>query len=95
MIILINVKSGTGGYFDEDGCDLCLMEIDDEKFPVPRVGEILNILEDNDSGRKNSEGVFLKEYHPYLVNDVRYRISDKNAYKVVIYVIPIGRSIPF
>ena len=32
MNILINIKSGTGGYYNYDGCDLCLREIKNEYF---------------------------------------------------------------
>ena len=92
MNISINIKSGTGGYYDYDGCDLCIKEIKNDKFPIPRIGESIDICEENDEKRTNSKGKILNEYHQYLVTDVHYWISD-NAYGVVVYVVPIGRSI--
>lgn len=92
MNISINIKSGTGGYYDYDGCDLCLKEMTHENFPIPRIGETIDILEDNDNKTTNSRGEVLKVLHQYLVNDVNYWISD-NAYGVTIYVVPIGRSV--
>ena len=91
MNISINIKSGTGGYYNYDGCDLCLSEIKNENFPIPRIGESIDILENNDKKKTNSKGDILKEYHQYLVSDVRYWIAD-NSYGVTIYVLPIGRN---
>ena len=92
MVISINVKSGTGGYSDYDGCDLCIKEIESENFPIPRIGESLDIMEDNDRKRTNDKGKILQEFHTYLVTDVRYWLCDDD-YGVTIYVIPIGRSV--
>lgn len=92
MIISINIKSGTGGYYDYDGCDLCLKKIENENFPIPRIGESIDILEDNDKKKTNSSGDIFKIYHQYLVNDIRYWISD-NSYGATIYVLPIGRNV--
>ena len=89
MDISVNIKSGTGGYFDYDGCDLCVIKNDN--LPIPRIGEVLEILEDNDKKTTNSKGVILKEYHQYLVTDVHYYIVNDD-YDVTIYVVPIGRS---
>ena len=91
MNISINIKSGTGGYADYDGCDLCVAEITHENFPIPRIGEILELLEDNDKRIANSNGVILKEYHQYLVANVHYWIAN-NDYGVIVYVVPIGRG---
>ena len=91
MNMTINIKSGTGGYYDYDGCDLCVKEITCENFPIPRIGESIEVSEDNDKNQINSKGKILKEFHQYLVNDVRYWISDNN-YGVTVYVVPIGRS---
>ena len=92
MYISINIKSGTGGYYDYDGCDLCIKEIEYENFPIPRVGESIDILEDNDEKKTSSKGKVLKELHKYLVNDICYWIVD-NDYGVTVYVVPIGRSV--
>lgn len=91
MNISVNVQSGTGGYFDYDGCDLCVATITHENFPIPRTGEILSFLEDNDKKVANSSGVILKEYHQYLVTSILYWVND-NDYGVTIYVVPVGRS---
>lgn len=94
MNISINIKSGTGGYFDYDGCDLCLKEIENENFPIPRIGESIDILEDNDKKETNSKGNVFKVYHQYLVSDIHYWISD-SSYGVTIYVLPIGRNVNY
>lgn len=92
MNISINIKSGTGGYYDYDGCDLCIKKIKDDNFPIPRIGESMDILEKNDAERQNPNGKFFKEYHQYLVTDVRCLI-DENSHGVTVYVVPIGRSV--
>lgn len=92
MNISINVKSGTGGYYDYEGCDCCIKEIKDDNFPIPRIGESIDILEDNDSGRKNGKGELFQEFHLYEVKDVRYWIGT-TKYGVTVYVVPIGRNL--
>lgn len=92
MNISIYIKSGTGGYFDYDGCDLRVASIEKENFPIPRIGESIDVLEDDDKKRTNLKGEIIKKYHQYLVTDVHYWISDDN-HGVAIYVVPIGRSV--
>lgn len=94
MTISINVKSGTGGYYDYDGCDLRLKKMENSDFPIPRIGESIEIWEDNDKKRTNDKGIILKTYHQYLVSDVRYWIADEK-YGVTVYVIPIGRNLGY
>ena len=94
MDISINIKSGTGGWIDYDGCDFCVAKIAHENFPIPRVGETLELFEDNDKGTTNSKGEILKERHQYLVTNIHYWVHNDN-YGVTIYVVPIGRSIKF
>lgn len=91
MKISINIKSGTGNYYDYDGCDMCIKELED--FPLPRIGETIQIMEDNDLNKTNSKGIILKEYHDYLITDIKYWIGAKDNYGVTVYVIPIGRNI--
>lgn len=92
MNIEILVKSGTGGYYDYDNCDKLIKEIDYENFPIPRIGEYLDIWEENDKKSKNGNGEIIKEYHEYLVTNIRYWLNDTKM-GVFIYVIPIGRSV--
>lgn len=92
MNISINIKSGTGGHYDYDGCDLRVKEINQENFPIPRIGETLLLLEDNDGKNTNAKGTILKEYHEYLITNICYWIIDDNSYGVIVYVIPIGRK---
>lgn len=92
MTISINVKSGTGGYYDYDGCDLRLKKMENSNFPIPRIGESIEIWKDDDKKRTNDKGIILKTYHQYLVSDVRYWIIDEK-YGVTVYVIPIGRNL--
>lgn len=97
MIMSVYVKSGTGGYFDCDGCDLLVKEISTDVIPVPRIGETLDIREDNDGKKTNARGEILKEYHHYLVTDVRYWIHDNfggiSVGGISVYVVPIGRHV--
>ena len=90
MIMSVYVKSGTGGYFDYDGCDLLVKEISTDIIPVPRIGETLDIWENNDDENTDSKGEILKEYHNYLVTDVCYWVQD-NCGAIAVYVVPIGR----
>ena len=92
MNIAIKIKSGTGGYYDYSGCDWLKKEIEDDNFPIPRIGETIEILEDNDKKETNHLGTISKVYHEYLVTDVRYWIGE-NKQGVSIYVVPIGRSV--
>ena len=92
MNISVEIKSGTGGYYDYDGCSMQVAKITQKDFPIPRVGETLSVLEDDDKKRTNVKGEVFKEYHDYLVTEVFYWIAN-NSYGVTIYVIPIGRSV--
>lgn len=93
MNMSIYVKSGTGGYSDDDGCDLLVKKIEDPNFPIPRIGESIDILEKTDSlDWKDANGDPFKEYHQYLVTNVRYWIGN-DSFGVDIYVVPIGRSL--
>ena len=93
MKIQFKVKSGTGGYFDYEACDLLLATV--SMAVVPRVHEKIEIIEDNDAGRKNASGQVLQEPHEYLVTDVIYCLGDGygEGRAVKVYVVPIGRSI--
>lgn len=99
MIMSIYVKSGTGGHFDYDGCDLLVKEISTDAIPVPRIGESIDIWEDNDDKKTNEKGEILKEYHSYLVTDVHYWIQGDNCRAhgdsggASVYVVPIGRRV--
>ena len=93
MIIDVYVKSGTGGYSDYDGVDRSIIQIENDTFPIPRIGESIEVLEKNDKGLTDGSGNVCKEYHQYLVTDVRYWIVDSNKNGVSIYVVPIGRTI--
>ena len=92
MIITVNVKSGTGNYYDPDGCDCCIKQFTSDNFPIPRIGESIDILEDNDKKRTNSQGKVLQEFHQYLVTNIHYWIVPENT-GVEVYVVPIGRKI--
>lgn len=95
MIMEIYVKNGTGGYYDEGNCDMLVKKLSTDIRPIPRIGESIDILEDNDTKRTNSNGVILREYHQYLVTDVRYQIADDViCSRISVYVVPIGRCIP-
>lgn len=98
MMMSVYIKSGTGGYFDCDGCDLLVKEISTDVIPVPRIGETLDIREDNDDKKTNAQGEILKEYHSYLVTDVHYWVQPScwtcgDSGGISIYVIPIGRHV--
>ena len=93
MIISFLVKSGTGSYYDSGGSDLLIKKIDIENFPIPRIGESIKILEDNDKKREYVYGGIIKEYHLYLIKEVEYWLTDFNDYGVNVYVVPIGRGV--
>lgn len=93
MTISIYIKSGTGGYYDYDNCDRLVKEFKNSKFPIPRINESIDIFEPNDAKKTNQKGEVLKEYHQYLVTDVRYWIFNEERNGVSIYVVPIGRSV--
>lgn len=92
MSIAIYIKSGTGGHYDY-GSDKLVKEFKDTNFPIPRINEIIEILEPNDAKKTNQNGDMLKEYHQYLVTDVHYWIASEDFYGVSVYVLPIGRSV--
>lgn len=96
MDISIYVKSGTGGWHDDDGCDFLVKRIEVPNFPIPRIGESMDILEKTDDKEwkdaKDANGNPYKEYHQYLVTDVRYWVGD-DSFGINIYVVPIGRSL--
>ena len=92
MMMSVYVKSGTGGHFDYDGCDLLVREISTDTIPVPRIGESIDICEDNDDKKTNAKGEILKEYHRYLVTDVCYWVND-NSGGISVYAVPIGRRV--
>ena len=99
MVMSIYVRSGTGGHFDCDGCDLLVKEISTDTIPVPRIGESIDIWEDNDDKTTNAYGEILKEYHTYLVTDVCYWIQGQNCRAhgysggASVYVVPVGRHV--
>lgn len=93
MNISIYIKSGTGRYSDINDCDMLIKEFKNTSFPIPRIGESLEILEPNDAKRINKNGKVLKEYHQYLITDIHYWIIDEEKNEVSIYVVPIGRSV--
>lgn len=94
MDISIKVKSDTGNYYNSEGCDLLIAKFDvnPNNFFLPRIGETLDIYEDNDEDLQNEKGMILKESHEYLVRDIHYWfVNDSNG--INIYVIPVGRHV--
>ena len=39
MQLVFKVKSGTGGYYDSDGCDLCFRNVTTDESILPRIGD--------------------------------------------------------
>ena len=99
MTIDVLIKSGTGGYYDYDGCSFRVLTIKDNEFPIPRIGETISIMENCDDGRKNQNNEILQEYHDYLITDVKYWFAwdkdDKSKKGVEVYVVPIGRELKY
>lgn len=80
----IDIKSGTGKHFDEDGCDLCVAVGIETPF-LPRVGETISLAKKSEN-KVNPERPMLS-YQDYLVRDVNYWINgNKNG--INVYVIP-------
>lgn len=97
MTISVLIKSGTGGWFDEDGCDFCLKRYEkistSTNISIPRIGETIKLFEETD--RKNKNGMIYKQFNSYHVVNVEYLFGDYNNdinYAVNIYVLPIGRT---
>lgn len=92
MTISICIKSGTGNYYDYDGCDMLLKELKNQNFHIPRIHETIEFWEPNDERIKNQQGKTLIESHEYLVTDVCYQIVDEENFSVRVYMVPIGRK---
>lgn len=75
----ISIKSGTGGWYDYDGCDKCVAKL--ETHFLPRVGETIQILTKDENKKSN--------YISYLIRDVNYWYIDKDKNGINVYVIPI------
>lgn len=78
----VHVKSGTNGYYDEDGCDMMIAEIESDNIPM--VGEIL-FFGDQDNRNQRS----------YLVREVKRVYHHGTGYTpprewVYVYVINYG-----
>lgn len=71
----LSIKSGTGGWFDEDGCDSCIAELETDF--IPRIGETIQIDNNN-------------VYKKYLIRDVEYWYRSKERNGITVYVIPIS-----
>ena len=76
----VYIKSGTGGHFDEDGCDNLIAEL---VTPfLPRIGEIISLEE------RNKENKLY--YQSYLIRDIKYWVQENNQNNGIdLYVIPI------
>lgn len=88
MELSINIKSGTGGYADYDGCDMIIKRITSANLYVPRIGETIKIFTDCKTCADNLAPTVIE----YKVIDVVYDIYSENC-DVIVYVVPIGRSI--
>ena len=81
MKISVNVKSGTGGWYDYEGCDKNIIDLNTEF--IPRVGDILDIAK---------EGEKMMSYLVREVN-IHYNIPKENGKWIygefiTVYVIP-------
>ena len=82
------IKSGTSGYYDYDGCDMSVAEIENNN--IPNVGDILEIDRVNLVGEEKHLDV-----NNYLVREVRRIISIDNINNkqnewIKVYVIKIS-----
>lgn len=85
MEICLNIKSGTGGWYSHDGCDMAVAEIETDH--IPRKDDIIEIHEEG------------KDQAFYLVTEIRRSYSfkakenskwagpDKTEF-ITVYVIP-------
>ena len=81
MKFSINIKSGTGGYYDSDNCDLHVIDLESDS--IPQQNEVINI---------SKEGELIERY---LVRSVErhYNIPKEDGNWqygefITIYVIP-------
>lgn len=70
----ICIKSGTCGYFDHDGCDMEVAEINSSN--IPRKDDVLVIYENGKSKR-------------LLVTEVEYTYTERKNEWITVYVIYI------
>lgn len=76
----ICMKSGVGGYYESDGCDLCLLSSVDADC-LPRVGDTLWIVNN-----------FYQDNH-FVVTEVNHMIPQHNISFPTVYVMPTdGKS---
>lgn len=82
----INIKSGTSGWYDYDGCDYSFGEFE-TKF-IPRIGETISIsLETEKLNPKTNKPIF--NYYNFLVRDVVHWIGNNGSFGTTVYVIAI------
>lgn len=77
----VNIKSGTGGWADYDGCDKRVAQIESDSLPC--IGDILHIHREGDSNR---EYLVTQVHRIYTIpkEDGQWRYGES----VTVYVIP-------
>lgn len=85
----INVKEGTGGYFDYDNCDFTFGEYT-TPF-LPRIGETIQLARQSKKVNPVTGKPFL-QYIDLLVRDVNYYIINNDKNGITLYVTPIAND---
>lgn len=80
----INIKSGTGGWYDYDGCDYSFGEFKTQF--IPRIGETISINLETDKVNPNTKKPLFR-YYNFLVRDVVHWISNNGSSGTTVYVI--------
>lgn len=80
------IKCGTGGHWDEDGCDLLMAHISgpSNDIIIPRIGETVQFRDNN-----TDKVVYLE----YLVRNVTYTYANDHDIDIEIAILPIGHSV--
>ena len=80
------IKCGTGGHWDEDGCDLLIFHMNNPSndIIIPRIGETVRF-------RDSSTGNIV--YLDYLVNNVTYIYENNHDVDIEVAILPIGHSV--
>lgn len=80
------IKCGTGGHWDEDGCDLLMFHISglSNDVIIPRIGETVRFRDNN------TDKIV---YRDYLVQGVTYTYANDYEVDIEIAILPIGHSV--
>lgn len=97
MNIQVIIKAGVGYWWQEDGCNMCVVDLPDD-FPVPRIGEMLKISEtiELDVSEQIGELKIPRKMvtEEYIVTGIeRWYNKDNGVWGIDICVTPVATSL--